>query len=476
MTVALAIGVTTTGTAAPSGAADPAVEGRTPTGSFADLLARTPVPHRTGRPTARPADDGEATGPATPDTAGAASAGLAAAVLALLAGMPGAQAPTGPVPSGTPTAGSVDRSGVPGGCQSPAPNHPPVDRPSGPGGVSPTAAGTLSAASTGGPSGTPVAPSGGALGSSGTAPGSARVPGRPAAESTPDGTTPASVAAVTPPAQATAVTPLAGPLAATSPGLPGTSPVKGSPGRSPSHTAGATSVAGRPAPAIESGRHRPGMQRAATTAAADGFVLPEPNRPMDPLPDGGRPVPVSVPLGTVASPAGGTTSPTTPAAGPVLATEPDQDVTGLPMAQQLAGPIHDLSASGDGVHRLMIALHPTDLGRVDIRLHIMDGTMSIHLAGAEAAAQEAIRASVDDLHRELAAAGVSGVQVSVDQGSGGSSSFAAFAGHQDGQRHPGTSHAAAAPQSTRIPEVSPSPRTDPLARAGLSRSELDRWL
>ncbi|MGX7681059.1 flagellar hook-length control protein FliK [Jatrophihabitans sp. DSM 45814] len=147
----------------------------------------------------------------------------------------------------------------------------------------------------------------------------------------------------------------------------------------------------------------------------------------------------------------------------------------LPMTQQLSAPVLEMRARGDGVHRLLLDLHPADLGQVTVELRLHGGDMSISIAGGNDAAREAIRSALPELRGDLAAVGLAGAGISLDSGTAD-----AFAG-QGGQ--PGTfppGRGSGAGQHQESANVLTDPR-----RSGLSGSigpsdssmtGIDRWL
>jgi flagellar hook-length control protein FliK len=204
-------------------------------------------------------------------------------------------------------------------------------------------------------------------------------------------------------------------------------------------------VAGSPAPA-------PGAQSSDTTpadrppaagitpAAAGAYPPATPSAPPHHAPhhtDAGMqeagpadpaPVPMAVtsmvepapatPTGLppVAGPAG---PPATGPAGPVADAVPAPPTAPIPHspAAQLSMRIVPLRLDADGVHRLTVHLHPADLGPVQVVAEIHNGDISVQLSGATDAGNEALRASLDDLRRELDQSGFKNCSLDLGQGS-----------------------------------------------------------
>jgi len=145
----------------------------------------------------------------------------------------------------------------------------------------------------------------------------------------------------------------------------------------------------------------------------------------------------------------------------------------LPLARQVAGPVLALRAGGDGSHQLIVALHPAELGPVNVHVRIVGDLMTIQLASTSETAHDALREALPQLRSELQTAGLSSSSVSVDLASGGSagSGAGAFANPRQGAAEPSRPAAA-------IPAVEPAlrhrgteSRTSTYTSAGL-----DRWL
>jgi hypothetical protein len=97
-----------------------------------------------------------------------------------------------------------------------------------------------------------------------------------------------------------------------------------------------------------------------------------------------------------------------------------------PVAQQLVTPLLRLRSSGDGSHSLTVALHPAELGPVNLHVRLVGDVMTIQLASTSESARDALRDALPQLHQELQAAGLPGAGLSLELGGqppGGSQHF-----------------------------------------------------
>jgi flagellar hook-length control protein FliK len=137
-----------------------------------------------------------------------------------------------------------------------------------------------------------------------------------------------------------------------------------------------------------------------------------------------------------------------------------------PVYQQVIAPVLHLSARGDGIHRVLLELHPADLGAVNVEVRIQSGSMSIAINSGSDAARESIRASLPQLHQELANAGLGGTGVSLDFGS---SDSAASGGRESAQQR-------GADSASTLGRTRESAIPSATAPASLAASGIDRWL
>ncbi len=191
---------------------------------------------------------------------------------------------------------------------------------------------------------------------------------------------------------------------------------------------------------------------AGTAPNAAPGQLPQPPMPHQPIIEPGP-----VPPGTQ------------PPAGPVR----DYPATVQPLPRQLAGPVLELRASGDGSRLLNIALHPAELGPVNLHVRLLGDSMTIQLASMSESAHAAIRDALPQLRHELQSAGLSNVDVSLDLNagsSGGSAGSGDRAAAEAAGQYPGR-----LAHTDPVTEVLSRPTTTTSStRAG--DSGLDRWL
>jgi flagellar hook-length control protein FliK len=167
-------------------------------------------------------------------------------------------------------------------------------------------------------------------------------------------------------------------------------------------------------------------------------------------------------------------TPAPAAAAPTGSTVPAE------LPQQLATPLLKLTASGDGVHRIVVQLHPADLGSVSVEVRMRSGEISVALSSANGDARASMNAALPALHQHLTDAGLTDVKLTVDSSSTGSSGFfgttggGATGGQQGQERY----------QTARMPNtsalVADSVNTGDGTNAVRSRqpstSGVDRWL
>jgi flagellar hook-length control protein FliK len=156
---------------------------------------------------------------------------------------------------------------------------------------------------------------------------------------------------------------------------------------------------------------------------------------------------------------------TTPASAPTGPPVPME-----PPSTQIAGPILALRAGGDGTHQLLIALHPAELGPINVHVRIVEGAMTIQLASGNDVAHQTLRAAMPELHWELQSAGLAGTQVSLDLAGSGS-----FTDSRQTNRH-----SAPDPFPGSAPWGAEKANNPPRSASGRSHSHsstgLDRWL
>ena len=137
-----------------------------------------------------------------------------------------------------------------------------------------------------------------------------------------------------------------------------------------------------------------------------------------------------------------------------------------PVAQQLVTPLLRLRSGGDGSHSLTVALHPAELGPVNLHVRLAGDVMTIQLASTNESARDALRDALPQLHQELQAAGLPSAGLSLElsgQAPGGSQHF-------------GTPDRPVADFDRPAEEQPASPAAKQESRARGAGSGLDRWL
>ncbi|MFS0702187.1 flagellar hook-length control protein FliK, partial [Cellulomonas sp. 179-A 4D5 NHS] len=78
----------------------------------------------------------------------------------------------------------------------------------------------------------------------------------------------------------------------------------------------------------------------------------------------------------------------------------------VPLAEQLGARLASVRGLGAGQHLLTLAVDPEHFGPVRVVAHITPDAVRIELLGATDQAREALKASLADLRRDLASAGL----------------------------------------------------------------------
>lgn len=131
-----------------------------------------------------------------------------------------------------------------------------------------------------------------------------------------------------------------------------------------------------------------------------------------------------------AAPAAPTTAPA-PVAAPAPAPAPEASV---PLAEQLGARLRHVGGLGAGTHVLTVPVDPENLGPVRVVAHITGDAVRLELLGAGEQSREALRASLQDLRRDLQSAGLQ-----AEIGLGGRGDGGGARGEQTGRDHaPGT--------------------------------------
>ncbi|TKR21928.1 flagellar hook-length control protein FliK, partial [Cellulomonas hominis] len=142
--------------------------------------------------------------------------------------------------------------------------------------------------------------------------------------------------------------------------------------------------------------------------------------------------------------------------------------TPAPLSDQLAAKIGEqlpaLRSAGTGQHVLTLHVDPEHFGPVKVVAHISADAVRVELVGATDAARDALKQSLPDLRRDLAATGLSSdVRLGADgAGTGaGDRAGADAAGRREGGRPDGTR-----PGSGAAPGAAAPAPTRPSAHAG----------
>jgi len=205
----------------------------------------------------------------------------------------------------------------------------------------------------------------------------------------------------------------------------------------------------QPASSVDAGQTQP--SRAQPSQAQPSQA--QPSLPQPSLPQLGHPQPVQ------------TAQPSAPTAP---ANQPAQPAPHPAVYQQLADPLLKLRASGDGSHTMTVALHPAELGPVNLHVRLVGDTMTIQLASSSESAHAALHEALGELRQELRGAGLAGVQLSLDlHGESAGQSAGGFG--QSGQRSSGG-------QPVTVPSASSSANGATPVRPRSTTTGLDRWL
>ncbi|HEV2886342.1 MAG TPA: flagellar hook-length control protein FliK, partial [Jatrophihabitans sp.] len=355
---------------------------------------------------------------------------------------------------------------------------------------SPATAGTPSIATAGTSS---IATAPGNPGTASTPPGAvtpgAATPADPSTPGTPPVTMPLPVSAVQPavvtlPGTAAAVARTAG--AAKAIDTAGTGAAKAAEVSTPSGSGVADGgLRTENLPATHAPNHRPARGPVSRTSAAEPAAVAAPATPGSGLvidtASGATQAGIPTAQAGIAQPA----IPAAQLAGggqPVAAGPGSEQVhrypaTDLPLASQVAGPVLSLRARGDGSHQLIVALHPAELGPVNVHVRIEGDLMTIQLASTSETAHDTLRDALPQLRSELQAAGLSTASLSLDLSSGGPGGFAGSGAFADPRQAAGAPNQAArlVPAGDQNP-VPPRHRTSGDRVGTQSSSGLDRWL
>jgi flagellar hook-length control protein FliK len=147
-------------------------------------------------------------------------------------------------------------------------------------------------------------------------------------------------------------------------------------------------------------------------------------------PDQEAPAPAPTPA---AAPTAAVAAPAVPAATPVPTAEPAAPATPAPpVAGQVAQQVAVLRHGPDGTHTMTLVLTPETLGPVEVQVTLSQGSVDLALRSATEAGRAALLDALPDLRRDLAGAGLTCTNASVDRDSG--ASWASAQQHAAGDR------------------------------------------
>ena len=164
-------------------------------------------------------------------------------------------------------------------------------------------------------------------------------------------------------------------------------------------------------------------QPAAAPAPAEGAGT-DPGSP----PDQDTPAPAPAPP---AAPTAAVPAPAVPAATPVPTAEPAAPAA-PPVAGQVAQHVAVLRSAPDGTHTMTLVLTPETLGPVEVQVTLSQGSVDLALKSATEAGRAALLDALPDLRRDLASAGLTCTNASVDRDAG--ASWASAQQHAAGDR------------------------------------------
>lgn len=108
------------------------------------------------------------------------------------------------------------------------------------------------------------------------------------------------------------------------------------------------------------------------------------------------------------------TAPAAPTPTPPPTTAAAPPAPPAPVHHQVATALLGVRSQGEGTHQLQLALHPAELGQVNVHVRMVDGAMSIALASGSDSTLDSLRAALPELRAELRAAGLAQVTLSLD--------------------------------------------------------------
>ena len=168
-------------------------------------------------------------------------------------------------------------------------------------------------------------------------------------------------------------------------------------------------------------------QPAAAPAPAEGAGT-DPGTGSDQDAPAPAPAPPAAPTAAVAA---AVAAPAVPAATPVPTAEPAAPAA-PPVAGQVAQQVAVLRSAPDGTHTMTVVLTPETLGPVEVQVTLSQGSVDLALKSATEAGRAALLDALPDLRRDLASAGLTCTNASVDRDAG--ASWASAQQHAAGDR------------------------------------------
>ncbi|WP_448611652.1 flagellar hook-length control protein FliK [Geodermatophilus sp. URMC 60] len=161
---------------------------------------------------------------------------------------------------------------------------------------------------------------------------------------------------------------------------------------------------------------------AAAPAPADGAGTDTGSAPDQDAPPAPPPPPAPGAAATVATAATAATgAPAVPTATPAATAAPaTPPAPAPPVAGQVAQQVAVLRTGPDGTHTMTVVLTPETLGPVEVQVTLSQGSVDLTLKSATEAGRAALLDALPDLRRDLAGAGLTCTNASVDRDAGAS--------------------------------------------------------
>lgn len=174
----------------------------------------------------------------------------------------------------------------------------------------------------------------------------------------------------------------------------------------------------------------------------------------------------TIPASLSVSPAGPAIPASAPASPAPVVVHVPQEEAAQPLPQQISTALAHLRSAPSGEHVLVLRVHPEELGPVRVTAYLGADGVRVELAGATDQAREALRGSLGELRRELAATGLQADLSLTTSGRGdpgaGSPGRGLASGDGSGNPHDprGPRAGSGEPQVRTSPAPRPSPASD----------------